>query len=207
MDSMQEAAPNPARSGANSSTGSSSPSGNGTDSRPPADAEYLARAGRGDASAMAAIFDRYSPLVYPVALRALGEPGAAESVTQNVFMKLWRDPGSFPAVRSSLGAWLVMAARNQAVERRRALPAAADPEEVALASACDLSNPADLHAAADKVERALEGLPRQARSTLEMIFFDGLNQSEAATRSGDPPATVKIRIRLALTEIRKAMLA
>ena len=48
----------------------------------------------GDESAMATLYDRYSSLVYAVALRVLGDTGAAEDVLQEVFMQLWRNPGS-----------------------------------------------------------------------------------------------------------------
>lgn len=49
----------------------------------------------GDESGMAALYDRYSSLVYAVALRVLGDTGAAEDVLQEVFMQLWRNPAAF----------------------------------------------------------------------------------------------------------------
>ena len=39
----------------------------------------------GDQSAMAELYDRYSSVVYAVALRMLGDTGAAEDVLQEVF--------------------------------------------------------------------------------------------------------------------------
>jgi len=49
----------------------------------------------GDDSAMAQLYDRYSSIVYAVALRVLGDTGAAEDVLQDVFMQLWRRPAQF----------------------------------------------------------------------------------------------------------------
>ena len=48
----------------------------------------------GDQSAMAELYDRYSSVVYAVALRVLGDTGAAEDVLQEVFLQLWRNPGA-----------------------------------------------------------------------------------------------------------------
>ena len=45
-----------------------------------------------DESAMAGLYDRYSSLVYAVALRVLGDTGQAEDVLQEIFMQLWRSP-------------------------------------------------------------------------------------------------------------------
>ncbi len=57
----------------------------------------------GDESAMAALYDRYSSLVYAVALRVLGDTGAAEDVLQEVFLQLWRNPAAFDASRRPPG--------------------------------------------------------------------------------------------------------
>ena len=49
------------------------------------------------------LYDRYSSVVYAVALRVLGDTGAAEDVLQEVFLQLWRKPSAFDAARGSLG--------------------------------------------------------------------------------------------------------
>jgi len=53
----------------------------------------------GDQGAMAQLYDRYSSVVYAVALRVLGDTGAAEDVLQEVFLQLWRKPSAFDAAR------------------------------------------------------------------------------------------------------------
>jgi RNA polymerase sigma-70 factor (ECF subfamily) len=53
------------------------------------DASLLALVQRGDEQAMASLFDRYSKVVYSVALRVLRDPAAAEDVLQEIFMQPW----------------------------------------------------------------------------------------------------------------------
>src|ERR1700678_2421727 len=75
----------------------------------------------GDQGAMAALYDRYSSIVYSVALRVLQDTGAAEDVLQDIFMQLWRNAGAFDASRGNMGAWLAVIARHRSIDclRRR----------------------------------------------------------------------------------------
>jgi RNA polymerase sigma-70 factor, ECF subfamily len=171
-----------------------------------ADAALLARIGEGDAGAMGEFFDRYSPVVYAVALRVLREPGSAEDVMQDVFLRIWRSPSGFVSGRASLGAWLVVVARNRAIDVLRGRKPADPVDDVVLASPFDVSATAERNIAVDKVKKALQTLPQEQQSLVDMAFFEGLTHSEIAARTGDPLGTVKSRIRMALMEIRKAML-
>src|SRR5207302_11518596 len=70
----------------------------------------------GDGQAMAQLYERYSAIVYSVALRALGDTGAAEDILQEVFMQLWRSPDTFDATRGSLPGSLAVITRNRAID-------------------------------------------------------------------------------------------
>ena len=76
------------------------------------DASLLALVQRGDEQAMASLFDRYSKVVYSVALRVLRDPASAEDVLQEIFMQIWRSPDGFIATRGSLGGWLAVVSRK-----------------------------------------------------------------------------------------------
>jgi RNA polymerase sigma-70 factor, ECF subfamily len=80
------------------------------------DKELVSRVRSGDQNAMGAVYDRYSSLVYAVALRVLADGAAAEDALQEVFMQLWRNPARFDANRGSLRAWLAVIARNRAID-------------------------------------------------------------------------------------------
>src|SRR6201993_578962 len=83
------------------------------------DAALLASVQRGDEGAMASLFDRYSKVVYSVALRVLRDPASAEDILQEVFIELWRSPDGFSATRGNLGGWLALVARNRSIEALR----------------------------------------------------------------------------------------
>ena len=104
------------------------------------DASLLARVQSGDEQAMASLYDRYSRVVYSVALRVLRDPAAAEDVLQEVFMQIWRNPGSFTAARGSLGGWLSIVARNRSIDTLRRKRPSVDVDDVALASPFNLAD-------------------------------------------------------------------
>ena len=95
---------------------------------------------------MAELYDRYSSVVYAVALRVLGDTGAAEDVLQEVFLQLWRNPGAFDAARGSLGPWLAVIARNRAIDFLRTRKPETDLEDVIISVAPDLAGDADRRA-------------------------------------------------------------
>lgn len=155
--------------------------------------------------AMAALFDRYAGLVYSVALRVLRDTGQAEDVMQEIFFQLWRNPDSFSSARGSLGAWLLVVARNRAIDQLRQRRPTEQVEEVVVASSTNLQSEAERSIMMQRVRGILRDLPREQQDSLQMAFFDGLSHSEIAEKTGQPLGTVKTRIRSALTSLRKRL--
>jgi len=171
------------------------------------DAVLLSLVQRGDESAMAVLFDRYSKVVYSVALRVLRDPSSAEDVLQEIFMQIWRSPDGFVATRGSLGGWLAVVSRNRAIDALRRKRPTESVDDMALASNYNLADEAERNSLMDRARGVIQLLPIEQRKTLEMAFFDGLTHSEIAEMTGDPLGTVKTRIRSALTSLRKAFTA
>jgi len=153
---------------------------------------------------MAQLYDRYSALVYAVALRVLGDTGAAEDVLQDVFIQLWRNPGLFDSSRGNLGAWLSVIARNRAIDRLRKRRPESELDDVVIAVEPDLAGDAERSRAMEKVRGTLGTMPSAQRSALEMAYFEGLTHTEIAAKTGEPLGTVKTRIRAGLVMLRKA---
>ena len=158
----------------------------------------------GDEGAMTLLYDRYSPVVYSVALRILGDTGNAEDVLQEVFMQLWRNPGLFDPSRGKLGAWLAVIARNRAIDSLRCRKPDSNIEDVIVSVDHDMSAEAERSRAMNKVRQALGAMPPPQRNALELAYFEGLSHSEIAAKTGEPLGTVKTRIRKGLLSLRKA---
>jgi len=170
------------------------------------DAEIIARIYTGDEGAMAMLYDRYSPVVYAVALRVLSDRNTAEDILQDVFVQLWRNPQSFNASRGSLATWLAVIARNRAIDQLRRKHPEVELSETLISVDPDLENTAERKQAIEKVRAVLASMPTEQRSALEMAFFEGLTHVEIAGKTGQPLGTVKTRIRSGLLAVRKALL-
>jgi RNA polymerase sigma-70 factor, ECF subfamily len=164
----------------------------------------LAAIRSGDEQAMGELYERYSGIVYSVALRVLADTAAAEDILQEVFMKLWRTPNVFDESRGSLAGWLAVIARNRAIDSLRQRRPESDIEDVIVSVEPDLVREADWSRMRDKIRGALSVMPALQRSALEMAFFEGLTHTEIAEKTGEPLGTVKTRIRAGLKSLRKA---
>jgi RNA polymerase sigma-70 factor, ECF subfamily len=166
------------------------------------DAELIRRVAASDAAAFEELHRRYARSVLGIALRRIGDRGRAEDATQDTFASVWRSAGRYDPSRGAAASWLYTVARNAIVDglRRRPEPAVDNPPDVAEPG----PGPAD---AAEnewvswRIHRALETLPEQERSLLELAYWSGLSQSEIADYLGVPLGTVKTRTRSALRRL------
>jgi RNA polymerase sigma-70 factor, ECF subfamily len=158
----------------------------------------------GDEHAMAALYDRYSAIVYSIALRVLGDTGKAEDILQEVFMQLWRKPEGFDSSRGHLAPWLAVIARNRAIDLLRKHHPETDIEDVVVSVEPDMAGDAERARAMEKVRGTLGTMPPAQRTALEMAYFEGLSHTEISAKTGEPLGTIKTRIRAGLLSLRKA---
>jgi len=171
------------------------------------DAALIERIARGDADALAALYDRHAPRVLGLTSRILGDRDEAEDVLQEVFLQVWRSPARFDAARGSAVTWLLILARSRAIDRLRSLRRRGHDRQVPIddhpiASGEDLERGAENAQEGAAVRRALEALPPDQRRALELAYFDGYTQSEIAQMTGAPLGTVKTRLRQGMMKLR-----
>ena len=171
------------------------------------DTELLAALRAQEPLALANVYDRYSTVVYSVALRVLRDTAAAQDVMQEVFLQLWRRPDIYTPQRGSLPAWLSVVARNRSIDALRRRRPTDNVDDLQLSSNLDLGSEAERELMIEKVRGLLGSLPEEQRHALELAFFEGHTHTEIAEMTGNPLGTVKTRIRNALITIRKALQA
>ncbi len=170
-----------------------------------ADVALIRRMTDGDEAALATLYHRYAGLVFSVAKRIVGDASAAEEILQDIFYQAWRSASSFDSSRGSLAGWLLVAARNRAIDRlRRRQGEASEPvPEDNVALSVNLETKAAQNILLSKVTKVLGELPEPQRVALEMAYFEGMTQSEIAERTGEPLGTIKTRLRTALGALKK----
>jgi RNA polymerase sigma-70 factor (ECF subfamily) len=166
------------------------------------DMRLVARIRAGDQSALSELYDRYSSVVYGVALRILQDTGAAEDLLQDIFLQLWRKPEAFDSSRGSLGGWLAVIARQRSIDKLRQRKPESDIEDCVIASGTDLRDEIERSLVIDKVRVVMNEMSPDQRTAMEMAYFEGLTHTEIAEKTGEPLGTIKTRIRSGLQMLR-----
>ena len=188
----------------------STPAGRGKPAGTPPDEELIARVRWREEPALATIYDRYSRLIYTIALRIVGDRESAEEVTQDVFQAVWQSAGSFQPT-GNFSAWLIGIARHRAIDatrsrrhRARAREELLDDERVAgYGGASD--GYTDVLMLRAVVRAALAELPASQRQAIELGYYGGLTHAEIAAQLGEPVGTVKSRMRMGLMKLRELL--
>ena len=173
--------------------------------------EWMAAiARRGDRAAFAQLFRRYAPKIKAHLLARGAATGAAEELTQEVMLIVWRKAGLYDASRGSVAAWLYTVSRNSLFnatrgERRRREEAAM---EISFPEAAPPATSEQALLAAEQgraLSASLAQLPPEQREILEGAYWRGQTLQECAEERQLPLGTVKTRVRLALERLRGLM--
>lgn len=157
---------------------------------PPADVEA---ARRGDRAAFGRLFRAFAPLVHGVLLARV-RPAEAEDLMQDVFVAALE---RLDALRdgAALGGWLCAIARNRAADHHRARRELVElPEELGRADAD--------RAEAERILRAIHGLPEAYRETLVLRLVEGLTGPEIAEQVGLTPESVRVNLHRGMKLLR-----
>lgn len=170
----------------------------------------------GDERAAARLYDEFSPVLYALALRIVGERADAEEVVLDAFTQAWKNAACYRADRSSVLSWLSMITRTRALDFLRSRSRRAKAMNVASLSMGDepIALGEAIRCAGDRLEDeeraaavgvALHSLTSPQRTAIELSFFAGLTHLEIADRLGEPLGTVKTRIRLGMQHMRNRL--
>lgn len=173
------------------------------------DVELLKAIAARDEAALAQLYDVYRTILFGLLMRILNNREEAEDVLQETFLQVWRKAADFDESRGRPFTWLVTLARSRGIDRLRTLAAR---ERVAEAGAREVSEEvSDAATDAFKSEQrglvsdALAKLPDEQKRPIMLAYFDGLTQSEIATRTGAPLGTVKTRMRTGMIRLRELL--
>ena len=174
------------------------------------DDTLLAGLATGDADAAAAFVRRFQRRVYGLALTIVGEPRAAEDVSQEAFVRVWRHAASYDPRRGSVVTWLLTITRNLAIDAVRVRrPVILDPDAmVGLQHVSVERGPAELADLGDDTARlraAIVRLPEEQRRAIVLAGLLGHSAREISESEGIPLGTAKTRIRTALQRCRDAL--
>ena len=174
------------------------------------DEALLAGLASGEPDAAAAFVRRFQARVYGVVITIVRDPGTAEDVAQETFVRAWRHAGTYDPRRGRVPTWLLTIARNAAIDAirvRRVEPL--DPDVVAgrlqhagAAGGFDEGTAPDER---DRVRSALAELPADQRRALFLAAYLGRTAREISDLEKAPLGTIKTRIRAAMLKLHDSL--
>lgn len=152
------------------------------------DEDLMVRIKDGDHQAFATLVRRYSTMFYACAFRVSGNKDEAEDAVQDAFLKLWKNPKIWDGGRGAkFTTWFYRVVVNTATDRLR--------KNKRLVSGTDMFDAMeDQSTAQDEamveneeqkaLEDAIQTLPERQKIALNLCFYEGLSNKEAAETLG-----------------------
>ena len=169
------------------------------------DSDLIAGIGGRDGDALAEAYRRHGGAVFGLSKRVLGDDSLAVDVTQELFVRLWSEPGRFDSQRGTLRSFLQRQAHSRSVERVRSEEARRRREDRSIAldrePLDDVESRIVESIDSERVRRSLDAIEVDERRAIVLAYYGGLSYREVALRLDLPEGTVKSRIRAGLRRL------
>jgi RNA polymerase sigma-70 factor, ECF subfamily len=161
-----------------------------------------------DPRAFELVYDRHGAAAFSLAFRIAGERGAAEDITQEAFLSIWRTRARYDAARGSVRTWVLGIVHHRAIDslrrnerhtrRRASAEGIEETHEAAQLTDLEAIRTEETRA----VRKAVQSLPAEQTRVIELGYYGGFTASQIAEMLDAPLGTVKGRMRLGLDKLR-----
>jgi len=168
------------------------------------DESLICRIQEGSHEAFAALVDRHSNRFYRIAYRFVSSRDDAEDIVQEAFLKLWDRPNLWdPGKRAKFTTWFYRVVINLCLDLRKKKKLINLPEDIAFAD----ENPGpdvlfDVHQKQAVLERFIHELPERQQLAVNLCFYEGLSNNEAAQIIGVKVKALQSLVMRAKTTLR-----
>ena len=177
------------------------------DLRSLADEDLMQLVRRGQAPAFEVIYDRHASAAFSLAYRIMSTRAAAEDVTQEAFLALWRSGARYDRARGSVRTWILGIVHHRAIDalrRNKVHDRRRSSDDTAL-ERVEARESTPVEAArreeATVMREAMETLPADQSRVIELAYFGGFTHSQIAEMLETPVGTIKGRMRLGLNKL------
>ncbi len=173
-------------------------------------AELISRVAAQDRAAFRSLYSQTSSKLMGVLLRILGTRSEAEDALQEVFTRVWLRAGRFDATKGRGMTWLIAIARNHAIDRLRARPEQAVPDDgEALERVRDTAPTAEARLVAmgeaGRIADCFGQLEADRADAVRGAYLQGLSYMDLAERHGVPLNTMRTWLRRSLLKLRECL--
>lgn len=182
------------------------------------DSELMQKVANYESRALEVLYNRYAPIMFSLVRKIVGDEKNAEEILIDIFVMIWRKIHLFDQKSSNAYTWLITLARNKAVDSLRRLKSLDDEiepysdefeEEFIIPKLSKQIDDLDLKTALgikENIENSLHRLTDAQQYVIYLAYYEGLTETEIASKLKIPIPTVKSKIQVALTNLKDNLL-
>lgn len=147
------------------------------------DEELMERLAKGDHQAFCALVRRHTQRFYACAYRVCMNQDDAEDAVQNAFLKIWQNPSVWKTGKGAkFTTWFYRVVNNAAIDivRKRKNNAGSEVLEYMPDNASSQEQNLQDKQQQQDLEQAIDALPERQKQALNLCFYDGFSNKEAA---------------------------
>ncbi|MEO9801707.1 MAG: sigma-70 family RNA polymerase sigma factor [Reichenbachiella sp.] len=153
------------------------------------------------------LYTNYSAALYGVISRMVVDQDIADELLQDAFLKIYHKIDSFDADKGKLFTWMLNLTRNLAIDKLRSKEMSQRRKSDNVGDSVYKLDRKSTPSQEDGigVRELLDQLDASQKQVMELVYFGGFTQAEAAEELKLPLGTVKTRVRSALINLRKTL--
>ncbi|AEI47798.1 RNA polymerase sigma factor [Runella slithyformis] len=147
------------------------------------------------------LYDNYSDALYGIVLKIVVKEEAAQDLLQEIFIKIWTNITRYDSGKGRFFTWMLNIARNSSIDYLRGQRAEIQDLESSVYW-IESNQTVFGEIENNELRELVSQLKHEQKTIIEMVYWGGYTQNEAAKRLQLPLGTVKTRIRLAIKNLR-----
>ncbi len=162
----------------------------------------------GNHKAFERIYQLYSESVYGIIYSILKDEAIAEEILQDVFMKIWNNASSYNSNKGRFFTWILNIARNASIDHIRSKSHKNSQKNLTADNFVNiLESNSNFSAKADAIgiKKYIDILKPDCKKLIDLLFFKGFTQKDAAEELDMPLGTVKTRNRACINKLREIL--
>lgn len=168
----------------------------------------IARFQKKDIAAFEALHAMYAENIHGVINTIVRNPELSEEICQDVFIKIWNNASSYNPSKGRFFTWILNIARNAAIDELRSKSHKNLKKNLStdyFVGNLEAHDDMDSKINVIGLRKLLKGLKEKCTELIELLYFKGFTQKEAAEQLNIPIGTVKTRNRSCISQIRENM--
>ena len=158
-----------------------------------------------DSKGISILYDNYSKSLFAIIIRIVENKELAEDILQEAFVKIWNNFSSYDNTKGRLYTWMLNVARNQALDKLRSKAENNSSKNQSIDTVVHIVDKADSYKSNIDiigVKEITEKLDPEHKVIIDLLYFKGYTQAEAANKLQIPLGTIKTRARMAIIKLR-----